>query len=192
MQVAELIRTAAGRSGCICLRWASRICSRPERTSAWIIETGFLSASVRRSGRSASSVDEGRPLRMSRYPSLPKVCRTPGTPGACDAADAVSRPFPEARSVRRGLSGIELPSFAGFAALHYCDLSYKSFQSRSAFAVRDFMEHGAWMRWIREDFGRCQLICRRGVRWGARLGRRHLPGRARRCSFRWLNRRSSP
>jgi hypothetical protein len=47
-----------------------------------------------------------------------------------------------------------------------------------------FMEHGAWMRWIREDFGRCQLIRRRGVSWRTRLDRRHLPGRARRCSFR--------
>ena len=47
--------------------------------SASIIETGFLIASVRRSGRPASLLDEGRSLRMPRCSGLPKVCRTPAT-----------------------------------------------------------------------------------------------------------------
>ena len=89
-----------------------RECLGPERISARVIEVRFSIVLIRRSGRPASSLDEGRPLRLSCLGAVSVHCGLSGT--------RASQPF------------------AGFAALHYCDLSYKSLQSRSRFAVQGF------------------------------------------------------
>jgi hypothetical protein len=66
------------------LRAASRICLGreclgPERISARIIEVGFSIALIRRSGRPASSLDKGRPLRLSCVRAVSDHCGLSGT-----------------------------------------------------------------------------------------------------------------
>ena len=108
-----------------------RECLGPERISARVIEVGFSIVLIRRSGRPATSLDEGRALRLS-----------------CLGADSIH------------LSVTSFPPFAGFAALHYCDLSYKSLQSRSvSLSKLDRALRGCVPRLGR--LRRCHLICRR-------------------------------
>ena len=55
-----------------------RECLGPERISARVIEVGFSIVLIRRSGRPASSLDEGRPLRLSCLGAVSVHCGLSG------------------------------------------------------------------------------------------------------------------
>jgi hypothetical protein len=98
----------------------------------------LLIALIPLSGRSSESPRQAARLRLSRRGAV---------------------------SVHCGLTGMRAFSpFAGFAALHYCDLSYKSFQSRST-CRSELRSTMARMAAASGRLRRCHLPWLRGVRW---------------------------
>ena len=118
--------------------WLGRECSGSERIGARIIEVGFSIAPIL-----------GAAVRIA--PSAR------GDRCACPAWKL----FPSIET----RAALELPTIACFAALYYYDLSYKCVQSRSRSRFEALWSTAADARCIQGGFGRCRLICRRGVRW---------------------------
>jgi hypothetical protein len=99
-------------------------------------EPNLLGARVLGAGADKRKDNRGRLL--DRADSSERASRQFPRQGATAAIVLRESCFRPLRSKRHE----SFPPFAGFAALHYCDLSYKSLQSRSV-GLSSVIEHGA-------------------------------------------------